>query len=161
MAGSLVMTEQSSKKIPIFNAASGKVEEVTLIVKTDEEWKALLTPQQFRVARKKGTETAFTGEYHDFHGKGIYRCVCCGTDLFRSEFKFESGTGWPSFTAPISPLNVRTEKDISYGMVRTEVLCSRCGAHLGHVFDDGPPPAETRFCINSASLHFQEYTKKE
>jgi peptide-methionine (R)-S-oxide reductase len=155
------MTRQSGEeKIPIYNAKTGRVEQVTPVRKTDEEWKAILTSQQFRVARKKGTETAFTGEYHDFHGKGIYQCVCCGTDLFRSESKFESGTGWPSFSEPISPLNVHNEEDTSYGMVRTEVQCARCGAHLGHVFDDGPPPSGKRYCMNSTSLRFVEYLKE-
>ncbi len=148
---------KESSTIRIFDAETGGLVEVERIEKTDEEWRNLLTPEQFRVARKKGTEAPFTGNYHDFHGRGIYACVCCGTDLFSSETKFDSGTGWPSFYAPISEQNIHTETDRSFGMVRTEVLCTRCGAHLGHVFEDGPPPTRLRYCMNSASLIFKEW----
>jgi peptide-methionine (R)-S-oxide reductase len=126
------------------------------IIKSDEEWRSELTPEQYHVTREKGTEAPFTGEYYKNKERGIYRCVCCGAELFTSDTKYESGSGWPSFYQPAKEESVATDRDLSHGMDRTEILCSRCGAHLGHVFPDGPRPTGVRYCVNSASLKFEE-----
>ena len=126
------------------------------ITKSIEEWKQLLTPEQYRVTRERETEPPFSGRYYEFEGKGLYKCVCCGNDLFSSDTKYVSGTGWPSFWAPMSEQSITTVPDTSDGMIRTEVMCQRCGAHLGHVFDDGPPPTGLRFCMNSVAMKFVE-----
>jgi peptide-methionine (R)-S-oxide reductase len=126
------------------------------VTKTEAEWRTQLEAEQFEVARRGGTERAFTGKYWNNHEDGVYRCICCGQELFTSDTKFESGTGWPSFFAPVSETSVEVKTDRSHGMTRNEVVCSRCDAHLGHVFPDGPNPTRQRFCMNSASLDFEK-----
>lgn len=133
-------------------AKTGNLTPPSRVEKSDDEWKKILTEEEFYVTRKKGTERAFTGEYCEAHEPGLYACRCCGTVLFDSRTKFESGTGWPSFTTPVEPNVIKYTKDSTYGMVRVEVECSVCDGHLGHVFPDGPPPTGLRFCINSTSI---------
>ena len=128
--------------------------------KSEKEWETCLTPDQYRVLRQKGTERAFTGKYYDFHEEGVYLCAACGNELFGSGAKFDSGTGWPSYFKPVGPGAVETETDNSLRMRRVEVRCARCGSHLGHLFDDGPPPTGKRFCINSAALNFTKKAKR-
>lgn len=143
----------ADQKIEIFNARTGKIEKVDRVVKSEAQWQKILTPEQYQVTRQKGTEQPFSQPCAvPTSGKGTYQCVGCGTDLFAYGEKFESGTGWPSFRDPVSPLNVRIEEDNHPGMRRLEVLCTRCGAHLGHVFDDAPPPTGKRYCINTVAL---------
>jgi len=153
-------SQASANRSTAVQSRTKKVERkaVTKVIKTDEEWRRLLTPQQFYVTRKKGTERAFTGEYHNSKDKGIYHCICCGNTLFSSEQKYDSGTGWPSFYAPVEPQAVSEHQDRSWFMTRTEVRCADCDAHLGHVFPDGPRPTGLRYCMNGHAMRFEKET---
>ncbi|HEY7745978.1 MAG TPA: peptide-methionine (R)-S-oxide reductase MsrB [Desulfuromonadales bacterium] len=156
LAGLLAVwqTAAAAEPLKVYSVTEGKYVMTEKVVKSQEEWRSILTPEQFLILREKGTERAYSGNLHANHDHGIYRCAGCGLDLFSSESKYDSGTGWPSFYTPVAPENVRFEEDRSFFMTRTEVLCPRCGGHLGHVFGDGPEPTGKRYCMNSAALEF-------
>ena len=155
LAGMFIFGQPAvAESLKVYSVGEGKYVMTEKVVKNEEEWRKILTSEQFHILREKGAERAYSGKLHANHEHGIYRCAGCGLDLFNSESKYESGTGWPSFFAPVAPENVRLEEDRSFFMTRTEVLCPRCGGHLGHLFGDGPEPTGKRYCMNSAALEF-------